>query len=318
MPDGTKVNLFCAGHAFLPDGSLFVAGGHLQDSHGVNQASVFNWRNGLWQALPPMNDGRWYPTVTALPDGSLLVTSGSYYDAATNQVANNFVPQIWDGEGWRSLTAKIVSLYPRLHVLPGGRVFVVGTDLIGLVIDADGMGKWHSAPARAGGDRQYAPSVAFRTDKVLFVGGGNDPTSHEPFAETEIIDFGDEAPSWHLGLPMRFRRRQHNATILADGPVLVTGGTRGGGFDIGFNDLRPGQPVHEADLWDPETGVWRVLAAEAVDRCYHSTALLLRDGTIFSAGEASIFRMASRCRPSMCIVTARYFGRRTCSVASGQ
>ena len=25
--DGTTVNLFCSGHAFLPDGRLFVAGG---------------------------------------------------------------------------------------------------------------------------------------------------------------------------------------------------------------------------------------------------------------------------------------------------
>lgn len=84
---------------------------------------------------------------------------------------------------------------------------------------------------------------------------------------------------------MNFRRRQHNGVILPDGTVLVTGGTRGvGGPDNGFNDLAPGQPVHTAELWDPATERWTVMAAEAVDRCYHGTAVLLPDATVLSAG----------------------------------
>jgi galactose oxidase len=84
---------------------------------------------------------------------------------------------------------------------------------------------------------------------------------------------------------MNFGRRQHNATILPDGTVLVTGGTRGGGGpNNGFNDLGPGQPVHIAELWDPTTEEWTELAAEEVDRCYHGTAVLLPDATVLSAG----------------------------------
>jgi hypothetical protein len=88
---------------------------------------------------------------------------------------------------------------------------------------------------------------------------------------------------------MNFARRQHNATILPDGTVLVTGGTRGGGAgDEAFNNLNLGQPVHIAELWDPrkkvKTGQWTMLAAEQTDRCYHSTAVLLPDGRVLSAG----------------------------------
>jgi galactose oxidase len=79
---------------------------------------------------------------------------------------------------------------------------------------------------------------------------------------------------------MHFPRRQHNATILADGSVLVTGGTGG----PGFNDLSPGKPVHVAELWDPVLNEWTKLAAEDVDRCYHGTAVLLPDATVLSAG----------------------------------
>jgi galactose oxidase len=79
---------------------------------------------------------------------------------------------------------------------------------------------------------------------------------------------------------MQFARRQHNATILADGAVLVTGGTQGSGF----NDLGLGGPVHTAELWNPTENTWQQLAPESVDRCYHATVVLLPDGRVFSAG----------------------------------
>ncbi len=84
---------------------------------------------------------------------------------------------------------------------------------------------------------------------------------------------------------MHFARRQHNATLLPDGTVLVMGGTQGnGGESNGFNDLTPGQPIRSAELWDPKTGHWTLMARASVDRCYHSVAVLLPDATVLSAG----------------------------------
>jgi galactose oxidase len=276
--DGTKVNLFCSGHTFLPDGLLLVTGGHWTDSHGLHQACTYDWRDNTWTPLPVMNDGRWYPTATTLPDGSALTASGSGSNAQ-----NNTIPQIWDGRGWREVNAKVLSLYPRLIVLPDGRVFVAGTDPDGNMLDSDG-GIWTAAPNRIHGDRQYAPAIMYAPGKVIFIGGGNDPDSKEPTNAVELIDFNDGDPAWRLGATMKFRRRQHNATLLPDGTVLVTGGTRGGGFDNGFNDLSEGKPVRNAELWDPGTGQWSTLAVETNERCYHSTALLLPDGRVLSGG----------------------------------
>jgi hypothetical protein len=177
----------------------------------------------------------------------------------------------------------VVSLYPRLHALGPSRVFAAGTDPISQFLDPSGPGVWSKAPSRAQGDRQYAPSLTYAPGKIIYIGGGNDPTTKIPTAACEIIDFSAATPAWQATNSMAHPRRQHNATLLPDGTVLVTGGTKGGAGD-GFNDLSPGQPVHQAELWDPKTQHWTTLAAEDEDRCYHSTALLLPDGRVLSAG----------------------------------
>jgi hypothetical protein len=69
-------DLFCSGHAFLADGRLFVAGGHIQNGVGLPKASLYDPFSNTWAAAPDMNAGRWYPTVTTLANGNALVVSG--------------------------------------------------------------------------------------------------------------------------------------------------------------------------------------------------------------------------------------------------
>jgi len=77
---------------------------------------------------------------------------------------------------------------------------------------------------------------------------------------------------------MHFSRRHLNATLLPDGTVLVTGGVGG----LGFNN--EAQPALPAELWNPDSETWTILPAMQVTRGYHSTALLLPDGSVLSAG----------------------------------
>ena len=78
---------------------------------------------------------------------------------------------------------------------------------------------------------------------------------------------------------METGRRQHNLTVLADGTVLATGGNSSGEPLI---DMENG--VYTAELWDPATGEWTTLDSMQVTRQYHSSALLLPDGRVLSAG----------------------------------
>jgi hypothetical protein len=77
---------------------------------------------------------------------------------------------------------------------------------------------------------------------------------------------------------MAFPRTEHNLTMLPDGTVLVTGGSRNS--DVGDT----ASAVHEAEVWSPTTETWTVLAAMQTPRMYHSTALLLPDGRVLVAG----------------------------------
>src|SRR5690348_173209 len=70
-------NLFCGGQAFLPDGRLFVAGGHLGDFRGSPHASIYDPGANTWTRVDDMKGGRWYPTVVALADGGVLVSFGA-------------------------------------------------------------------------------------------------------------------------------------------------------------------------------------------------------------------------------------------------
>jgi len=288
-PARTKANLFCSGHAFLPDGHLLVAGGHLADSAGLDQTTVYDPESNTWTPSSVMTHGRWYPTLTGLPDGSVLVLSGTFRDPAGNTV-NNIAPEVWNGGALTEIMespAGAFDLYPRLHVASNGVVFTTGSLQQTWSLDLSGGGHWNKVPTqRDNAQRDYAPSVLYDVDKVIYIGGGNEPT-----ANAELLDLSQAQPQWQPAAPMNFPRRQHNATILADGTVLVTGGTRSGGSGApqDFNNLDPGQPVHVAELWQPDSGRWTQLAAEAVDRCYHSTAVLLPDATVLSAGGGEFF-----------------------------
>ena len=75
-------DIFCSGHSFLPDGRLFVAGGHISNGVGLANASIYSPTGNTWQSQPQMNLGRWYPTTTVLANGDVLVVSGGV-DAST-------------------------------------------------------------------------------------------------------------------------------------------------------------------------------------------------------------------------------------------
>jgi galactose oxidase len=287
--NGQFINLFCSGHTFMPDGRLLVTGGHIFDSQGISSATFYDPFKDRWSPGPDMGTGRWYPTAVTLPEGRAFVLSGSHAVGTPAPPPKNFntltnIPQILDNGQWANVTDfEGLPLFPRLHVAPNGFLFMSGplaTSFFLKNFESQNTNAWAPVGARAAAFRDYAPSVMYDVGKVIFIGGGLDGDNDLPTNIVEIIDLQAPNPTWVKSAPMKVPRRQHNATLLPDGTVLVTGGTQGAGFD----NLNDGQPVHTPELWDPSNGTWTQMAPEQIDRCYHSTAVLLPDGRVFSGG----------------------------------
>ena len=267
-------NIFCSGLTLLADGRLFVGGGHISNNVGLNDASLYDGVTNQWSREPDMNAGRWYPTTTALADGSVLIVSG---DIDTTVHANP-LPQVWTNGVWRDLsTAQLqVALYPFMLLAPNGKVFNPGPQQTSRWLDTTGAGAWTNGPASTGGFRSYGTAVMYEPGKVLIV-GGNDP----PRATAEKIDLNVPTPAWQSAGTMASARRQLNATVLPDGTVLVTGGSSAAGFNTASG------AVYTAELWDPAQPTeksFATLASATRYRGYHSIALLLPDGRVLSSG----------------------------------
>ena len=273
-PVPSTTMLFCSGHTFLADGRLLVSGGHLDDRRGVRDANAFDPATESWSRLEVMSFARWYPTTTLLGDGTVLSIAGTDEHAVDVET-----PEVWTGNAWRSLDGarRTLPYYPRTFLAPNGLVFYAGELQQSAYLDPSGPGRWAPAAKSNYGRRDYGSAVMYQPGKVMIV-GGSDPPDGRPTNTAEVIDLNADQPLWSYTGAMRYARRQLNATLLPDGQVLVTGGTSAPGFSD------PSGAVHVAEVWDPGTGRWRTLAANSVDRVYHSTTLLLPDGRILHAG----------------------------------
>jgi hypothetical protein len=270
VPVVKTYELFCSGHTTLPDGRLLVAGGHITHDHGLPRGVILDPSTASWTPTPDMAKGRWYPTLTVLPNGDVLTVAG-----ADQQAEMVPIPEIWRDGSWHQLTGASLALpyYPPMFVAPDGRAFMAGPDQTTRYLDPTGDGAWTTVGDRIEPNREAGTAVMYAPGKILYAGGGDPPTS-----SAEVIDLNEPAPAWRAVAPMAFARRHTMATLLADGQVLVTHGTSG----PGFNDVT--NAVHYAELWNPATETWTTLAREAVPRVYHANAVLLPDARVFSSG----------------------------------
>src|SRR4029453_422871 len=78
---------------------------------GNRKASYYDPISNSWTHLPVMNNPRWYPTNTTLPNGDVLVTSGKFPVKQLNRL-----PQVWQVASgtWRNLTGaqQAIPMYP--------------------------------------------------------------------------------------------------------------------------------------------------------------------------------------------------------------
>ena len=289
-------DMFCSGHALLSDGRLLSAGGNIADGVGEAKVGIFDSALNTWTRGPDMNAGRWYPTLTVLGNGNLLVEAGTV-DIPTDV---NRTSQIWEltTGTWRSLTNAAAqhgvfpvwaNYYPFMYLAPNGKVFNAGPQKLSRYLDTTGTGLWTDVAASSLDYRDYGTSVLYDDGKIM-IHGGNPPEGYTqpsiyaqtatvyPSRVTEIINLNDPTPTWRQTAPANTGRRLGSAVLLPDGKVFLCNGSSSPGFNIAAGKILM------SEMWDPVTETWTPMAPNVRYRGYHSNALLLPDGRVVATG----------------------------------
>jgi hypothetical protein len=300
-------NIFCGGHAFLPDGRLIVVGGDREGYvrptpvKAIHEFVPGGPGGGHWHYLGDMRQGRWYPTAATLPDGRVLVAGGhSRNDIAPREANNTF--EIYDRAIGLSETTGVLevlhidaALYPFVVVLPDRTALVHGattSQFLDLQTMTPRPGTLEAAARPDRASRTYGVEGAcvllplrpqseppYRATVMMIGGGGPGAGIAEPAtASCELLDTAATPRAWRLTAPMNHPRVMPDAVLLPDGTVFVANGS-----DQGQSD-NSAAPVYEAEIFFPDTETWQRAATATVPRLYHATARRLPDGRVMTAG----------------------------------
>jgi hypothetical protein len=317
-----NTDVFCSGHAFLADGRLLVGGGtadwggspdahaHGLDFIGEHGCWIYSPRARTWRRVRDLTfqpgrtvgGGRWYPTLVTIGNGEVVAVSG-HPSAEDNRHHNDTQERYAAGsDTWTPLTAELFDpgtgpssrLYPRYHLLPDGNLFFVTP------YNGD-CRKWNpftgttvGAVIPAAGGAIYDSSWNFPSVLLPLL-----PPTYAPRVlacgddDARVIDLSQASPTWantsaRQGAATGRQRKFSCAVILPTGDVFVSGGIDGGNSD--------GDAVREGELYAPgidwATGqfslpnAWQSVEQAEVVRNYHSTALLMPNGRVWTAGSS--------------------------------
>ncbi len=278
LPNTTSTDIFCGNSSVQWNtGKVLMTGGDLTvngvRNYANNKTTIFNPATDTVVNGVAMHYPRWYPTIVPLPSGDKLVLGGWITrENGSEPVQPAATPEVYHpATGWRSLTGVSVTdwYYPHAFVTPAGIVFHVdplGT-MSGITTAGVGSIQLYNGVAPAG--NSFIPTVMFAPGKLLSVRS----------ASVVVIDVSGPQPIVTPTGNLDQLRDDASATVLADGQVLVSGGS------TVHNQLTG--VAYSTEIWNPATGTWTTGASATKPRLYHSNALLLPDGSVLTAGGGS-------------------------------
>jgi FtsP/CotA-like multicopper oxidase with cupredoxin domain len=272
--DANTSNMWSAEHALLdtPVGHALIHGGFSPD-----RAFTFDPSTLTWAEVQPTADDRFYATTLVIGDGRAITLFGS---------ASKSIEVYTHGAGWAPPAVVPAAMfhheyYPWTYLLPDGRLFIAGPHVPTQRFDWTAPAGFESFATNAGdrssgGEKGSSVMAILRPPDyrpIVYIMGGDLPGTSE---SVEQIDLSAPAPAWtavaDLNQP---RAQQFTATLLPDGRIHIAGGLSGGA---------DGGPSELFDPRNPGAG-WILGPTMTFVRGYHSSFLLLRDGSILGGGD---------------------------------
>lgn len=267
------------------------------NSAGLRTAFVFDPQTEQWSRQPDMEQGRWYPSQVLLPDGRTAILGGYTGDppgGIFNDDLEVYTPAAAPAAGTIARRGdRQVENYPHLKVLPDGNVLLAGPGVNDSAVLHPGGFTWSDLPDhdrfRQGSTTVFRAPTAEGSTTVTQLGGFDPDTASGPlnasdaFNSTETMDLSDPAPQWTPDAPLNVGRSYANTVALPDGTLLEVGGANG--YDDVYDFWRVDPAARQVELLEPGGSAWKLGPASVEDRGYHSTAVLLPDGRVWTAGD---------------------------------
>ncbi len=250
----------------LEDGRVLAAGGK-DGPRTLRSSEVYEPEEGAWRATGRLNQERREHAAVRLKDGRVLVMGGM--GAGTSGAltsAEVYEPE--KGEWTRVEDMHEARTEPSAVVLEDGRVLVAGgfdeerNPVLSAEVYEPETGEWTrtGAPGAARGGARAG--VVLEDGRVLFVSGLQ--------AEVYEPETGEWRKAGPVGGAAGTHRTGHSVTKLEDGRVLVVGGSTS-------------RAAATAEVYEPEKGEWRLVAAPGAPREGHG-AVVLEDGRVLVVG----------------------------------
>ncbi|MFE0516095.1 galactose oxidase-like domain-containing protein [Streptomyces sp. NPDC058964] len=272
-----------------------------KDFQGIRDAYEFDPVAEKYIKVDPMNEARWYPTLTTLSDGKVLSVSG-LDDIGQLVPGKN---EIFDPKTktW-TYTKKIRQFptYPALFLMENGKIFYSGSnagygpDNVGRtpgIWDVD-TNKFTKLPGLSDPNEMETSGTVLlppaQNEKYMVVGGGGVGESKLSSNKTRLIDLKSPNPKFVDGPELEKGTRYPQSSVLPDDTVLVSGGSedyRG----------RGDSNILQARLYHPDSNGFTRVADPLVGRNYHSGSILLPDGRVMFFGSDSLYEDKANTRP---------------------
>ena len=272
--------IFCGSVTQLSDGRVLSAGGADPVPKGIVDLWLFDPVTERWSRQPDTRLGRYYPTSTRLADGRILIAAGHQLDGQTkNPTVEVYTPPA-PGQTMGTLEvvgpAHVTNFYPTQWLMPDGNV-LEASGRNSAFLNPSGW-NWTAlpllpSPTGQGNAGLMLPSGPNGSTRVMVIGGNVKGVGQR---RTFNFDYANRSAGWALGTPMPTARAHMNVVQVPDGSAFAIGGNS--------SELY-GQGQLQTMAYDPGTATWTNMATQTYRRAYHSTAILLPDGRIMSAGD---------------------------------
>ncbi|KAJ5993464.1 hypothetical protein N7451_009188 [Penicillium sp. IBT 35674x] len=289
----TYHDMFCSGISMDEDARIVVTGGADADQTSIYNTTVRDWFEGGL-----MNEPRGYQASSTLSDGRIFVLGGSFSGGVGGKNG-----EVYDRntDAWSKLPGALASAmltqdqrayrqdnHGWLFAWTNGTVFQAGPSKQMNWYGTSGNGSTTPAGDRIGdADAMCGNAVMFDQGRILTFGGSPNYENSEATNNAAIITLDTDEQSAYVlsnaGGGMNYKRTFHISVPLPDGSVFVHGGQVVG---LPFNESQP-QMTPELFIPDSESesgGTWVKQQKNSIVRVYHSIALLLQDGTVFTGG----------------------------------